>query len=491
VRPHLPFIRIITLIVALHASAATAVELHAPLSRQLTLYHTLQHRLAQPGEISAEGLAGLQLLLAQLYCDLGMLQVAERTLDALQGGPSIRQLRDMGRLLLARGYRQRGELEAATAQLVSIGGELDAVLENEHQQMLALSALERGAVDEALRRYGQVQRGEGAVLLARFNYAALLLRGTQAEHGLALLQVIAERGEDDPAVTALRDRANLLLGYYFLQHQGHQEAQRFLQRVRLRGPYSRAALLALGWAELELRGAEYAMTPWMELLAEGRGDSLDEEAELAIAAAIASKGPSLRVLDHYQRLIDQFEQGREAVVVERQRHAEPYAPQDIAAVLEGENDALARHSVAGVALARLLALRRQLSIEEVDKSLSGLDESLFFERLWPLLHAVYAEPDAFTGVGVDALVAQRTEAFVRGMLQNSSRSSHAATDPAARINADRATLDGEIAVVAEWYRRTHLAALQARDERLSAYMERARLAIARNHDLALRRQERE
>lgn len=490
-RPHLPFIRIIILIVALYASAATAVEPHAPLSRQLTLYYTLQQRLAQPGEISAEGLAGLQLLLAQLYCDLGMLQAAERTLDALQGGPSIKQLRDMGRLLLAREYRQRGELEAASAQLVSIGGELDAVLKNEHQQMLALSALEHGAVDEALRRYGEVQRGEGAVLLARFNYAALLLRSAQAEHGLALLQVIAERGEDNPAVMALRDRANLLLGYYFLQHQGHQEAQQFLQRVRLRGPYSRVAMLALGWVELELRGAEYAMTPWMELLADGRGDSLDEEAELAIAAAIASKGPSQRVLDHYQRLIGQFKQGREVVIVERQRHAQPYAPQDIAAVLEGENDALARHSVAGVALARLLALRRQLSIEEADKSLSGLDEGAFFERLWPLLRAVYAEPDESSGIGVDALVAQRTEAFVRGMLQNSSRSSHSATDPAARINADRATLDGEIAMVAEWYRRTRLAALQARDERLGAYMERARLAIARNHDLALRRQERE
>jgi hypothetical protein len=487
----LPFIRIIIFIVALHASAATAEELHAPLSRQLTLYYTLQQRLAQPGEISAEGLAGLQLLLAQLYSDLGMLQAAERTLDALQGGPSIQQLRDMGRLLLAREYRQRGELAAATAQLVSIGGELDAVLENEHQQMLALSALERGAVDEALRRYGQLQRGGGAVLLARFNYAALLLRGTQAEHGLALLQVIAERGEDAPAVMALRDRANLLLGYYFLQHQEHQEAQRFLQRVRLRGPYSRAALLALGWAELELRGAEYAMTPWMELLADGRGDSLDEEAELAIAAAIASKGPSQRVLDHYQRLIDQFEKGREELVVERQRHAKPYAPQDIAAVLEGERDMLARQSVAGVALARLLALRQQLRASEVDKNLAGTDESAYFDRLWPLLHSVYAEPDAFTGIGVDALVAQRTEAFVRNMLQNSSHSSHPATDPAARIGADQATLDGEIAVVAEWYRHTRLAALQSRDERLSAYMERARLAIARNHDLALRRQERE
>ncbi|MCW8919114.1 MAG: hypothetical protein OQL08_09915 [Gammaproteobacteria bacterium] len=476
---------------ALHAAVATAAVPHTSLSPQLTLYHTLQQRLAQPGEISPEGLAGLQLLLAQLYCEMGMLQAAERPLDELQGGPSVRQLGDMGRLLLARQYRQRGEWAAATLQLSAIGGQLDTTLEHEHQQMLALSALERGAVDEALRRYGQVQGGEGAVLLARLNYAVLLLRGGRVEHGLILLQEIAGHTEATPAVSALRDRANLLLGYHLLQRQEHWEARNFLQRVRLSGPYSRDALLALGWTELALRGAEYAMVPWLELLAEGREDSLAEEAELAIAAAIASKGPSQRVIEHYQRLLVRFEQGRQTVATQRQRHVRPYTPEVIAAVLTDEPDPLARHSVAGVALAHLLALRQQWRSAEGESGLTGLDEGAFFERLWPLLRAVYAEPDALTGTGVDALVAQRTEAFIRNTLQTSSRSPHPATDPAARINADLATLDGEIATVAEWYRRSRLAALQARDERLTAYMERARLAIARNHDLALRRQERD
>ncbi len=493
-RPHSPFTLIITLIVALSAAAVSAVETPAPLSRQLALYHTLQQRIAQPGEISNEGLAGLQLLLAQVYSEMGMLQAAERTLESLQGGPSIRQLADMGHLLLARQYRQRGGLAASSAQLAAISGELDEVLEHERQLMLALSALERGSVDEAVRRYGKLQGDEGGVLLARFNYAALLLQSSQAEHGLALLQALGERTEKSASVQALRDRANLLLGYHFLKAQHYQDAQRFLQRVRLSGPYSRAALLALGWAELELRGATSAMVPWMELLAEGRGDSLDEEAELAIAAAIASKGASQRVLAHYQRLITQFEQGRKALLEKRQHHAKPYAPQAVASLLEEPGEALARDSAPGVALARLLTLREQLTSRGGDSSAVKGEESAFFEQLWPQLHALYplsGEHDELSGVGVAAHVARRIEAYLRNALQTSSRSPRAVSDLDSRIETDRIALNGEITVVAEWYRRSRLAALQAHDERLLSYMERARLAIARNHDLALRRQERE
>jgi hypothetical protein len=120
-----------------------------------------------------------------------------------------------------------------------------------------------------------------------------------------------------------------------------------------------------------------------------------------------------------------------------------------------------------------------------------LGESAFFEQLWPKLQALYPEPDELSGIGIAAHVAQRAESIIRGTLYSSSRSRRPAVELPALVEADRATLDGEIAVVAEWYRRSRLAALDARDERLQAYMERARLAIARNHDLALRRQERE
>jgi hypothetical protein len=281
----------------------------------------------------------------------------------------------------------------------------------------------------------------------------------------------------------------LLLGYHFLQREAYQDAGRFLRRVSLSGPYTREALLALGWVELHLRGAEAAMVPWMELLAYGRGDNLDEEAELAVAAAIASKGATRRVIEHYQRLLRQFEQEREEVERERLRHTTPYAVQRLPTLLQEEGER-ARNSVAAVALDRLLALRELLHGRDFPAA-KRLDEGAFFDRLRPQLHTLYPGPDGQSGVGVVAYVARRTESYIHSSLQTSSRSLRPPSDLQQRIENDRATLDGEIAVVAEWYRRSRLAALQARDKRLLAYMERARLAIARSHDLALRRQERE
>lgn len=485
------FALIIALSWALPNADVLAVEAVTSQSRQLDLYYTLQQRIAQPGEISDEGLAGLKLLLAQLYTEMGMLLAAEQTLDALQGGPSVEQLRDMGRLLLARQLRMRGEYAAASEQLGRIDSTLDSMLERERQQMLALSALERGFSDEALRRYGRIQAEQGPVLLARFNYATMLLRQGQVEHSLILLQEIADYPVASVAVSALRDRASLLLGYHFLKQQQYQDARSFLSRVRLDGPYSRPALLAMGWVELQLSGPEEAVVPWMELLAYNKGDSLDEEAELAIAAAISSKGASVRVVEHYNSLLAKFEGERAYIASVLQRHAEAYDPQQIQTVLDENDDALARNSIAGIEFANLLDIRRFLRSGQRNSIPVALDEGAFFERLWPQLAALYPEPDDASGAGVSAHVARYIERFTRNSLQTSSRSLRPATDVAARIESDWSTLDGEIAVVAEWFRRSYIAALQARDERLKAYMERARLAIARSHDQALRRQERE
>jgi len=491
VRLGLPFVLCLTFSLTFNAAAASSAEDVASLSRQLDLYYALQQRIAQPGEISEEGLSGLKLLLAQLYTEMGMLLAAEHTLNELQGGPSIQQLRDMGRLMLARQYRMRGEVESSQAQLDAIGGKLDTMLENERLQMIALSALEQGDRDEALKRFGEVQGGERAMLLARFNYAALLLQGANQEHGLILLQELAAHTSNAPAVSALKDRANLLLGYFFLRRGHNEEAITFLRKIRLHGPYSRAALLAQGWAELSLRGPEYAMAPWMELLAAGEGDNLSEEAALAIASAISIKGPTQRAVEHYDQLIKRYEAEREQVKRELHRHRQPYPQERVETYLDeqmGGDDGY--KSVPAVALRRLFVLKRELSSGRHQNRIKSDDDKSYFEQLWGVLHALYPRTDEWSGVGISSLIAQGTEQYITNFNQSvSGRSLHIDSVVEQRVEEDRQTLDGEITVVAEWYRRTRLTHLQERDVRLVSYLERARLGVARNHDLALSQQE--
>ena len=49
-----------------------------------------------------------------------------------------------------------------------------------------------------------------------------------------------------PELIALKDRAHLALGFAYLQKKNPQQARLALERVRLSGPYSNKALLAIG-----------------------------------------------------------------------------------------------------------------------------------------------------------------------------------------------------------------------------------------------------
>ena len=55
-----------------------------------------------------------------------------------------------------------------------------------------------------------------------------------------------------PELLALKDRANLALGFAYLQANEPAKARVALERVRLNGPYSNKALLGTGWADAAL-----------------------------------------------------------------------------------------------------------------------------------------------------------------------------------------------------------------------------------------------
>ena len=59
--------------------------------------------------------------------------------------------------------------------------------------------------------------------------------------------------------SALRDRANLALGFAYLQANQPDKARVPLERVRLNGAYSNKALLGLGWADAALGDYQAAL----------------------------------------------------------------------------------------------------------------------------------------------------------------------------------------------------------------------------------------
>jgi hypothetical protein len=121
--------------------------------------------------------------------------------------------------------------------------------------------------------------------------------------------MLNELGNLDPyneELSSLRDKANLALGYAYLQDGQPMSAKPALQRVRLSGPFSNKALLGVGWADAESENYNRALVPWMELRGRDLLDSAVQESMLAIPYAMAKLDSISQAADHYLNAIEAF-----------------------------------------------------------------------------------------------------------------------------------------------------------------------------------------
>jgi hypothetical protein len=97
-------------------------------------------------------------------------------------------------------------------------------------------------------------RMAGDGLFDHYNFAYALFQVGDQARALAVLDDIGLLAVESEDHRALRDRANLALGWYWLSQDQGGTARAFFRRVRLEGPFSNLALLGLGWAELAADG---------------------------------------------------------------------------------------------------------------------------------------------------------------------------------------------------------------------------------------------
>ena len=93
------------------------------------------------------------------------------------------------------------------------------------------------------------------------------------------MATLAAQSEEE---LALRDKANLSLGYVYLQQNAFDRARNYLQQVRLNSPYSNRALLAMGWIAQQQGRSDEALAPWTELRNRNVTDPAVQESLLAV-----------------------------------------------------------------------------------------------------------------------------------------------------------------------------------------------------------------
>jgi len=207
----------------------------------------------------------------------------------------------LGQIWYARGY-----LDKAVDALRQVQGQLPVQQEAQRIHLLANALLRQGHFDEAVALLKAFNGPPDWLAFARFNMGVALVRQNRLPEADAELTAVGTLATSQPELLALRDRANLALGFAYLQANQPDRARVPLERVQLNGAYSNKALLGLGWADAALGDFQAALSPWTELRNRSLLDSAVQEAYLAVPYAYGKLDSNAQAAQDYESALTSF-----------------------------------------------------------------------------------------------------------------------------------------------------------------------------------------
>lgn len=191
----------------------------------------------------------VDLLLGKLYQDYGLYGQAADNLQRASGA-GVGTLRGKAWWELARQRYDRGDYARAETALNRSTGLLPYELEKQRPLLQAQILLGQNRNAEAAALLSAWQPIQQQDPYSRYNIGVALVRSGDLLQGSGMLDSVGTMQAPDAEMLALRDQANLSMGYGFLRADQGATARPLLKRVRLEGAYSNLALLGSGWAEL-------------------------------------------------------------------------------------------------------------------------------------------------------------------------------------------------------------------------------------------------
>jgi hypothetical protein len=251
-----------------------------------------------------------ELLKGGLYLSLGQHEEAGRIFKALLNDNVPLDVRNRAWFYLAKVWYQRNYLDDAATALSSIRGALPGDLEPERHLLEAQVLMYLNRYDEAIRALERWQPvGDSSDIwssYARFNIGVAMVRQERVEEAAELLNEVGQIAAPNEEAASLRDKANLALGFAWLKANRPDDAKKVLQRVRLAGPLSNKALLAVGWADSAEKRYTKALAPWLELRDRNLLDSAVQESYLAIPYAYAQLAANGQAAEQYVTAVEAF-----------------------------------------------------------------------------------------------------------------------------------------------------------------------------------------
>lgn len=251
-----------------------------------------------------------ELLLGGLYLSYGQHDLASDIFERLLDESVDKAVRNRAWFYVGKMRYQRARFEGAEEAFLKIEGRLPAGLEEERHMLLAQTYMGQNRFADAAALLDSWKGAKHWQSYARYNLGVAYVRTDEVAKGAHLLNKIGLLDAKEPELLNIRDKANLALGYAYLQSERATEAKDILQRVRLQGPFSSKALLGVGWADAMQEDYRSALTPWLELQDRNLLDSAVQESLLAVPFAFGNLGAHGSAADYYQAALVAFEQER-------------------------------------------------------------------------------------------------------------------------------------------------------------------------------------
>ncbi len=248
-----------------------------------------------------------RLLEGGLYLELGMHNEAGQLFQSVLTNDVPTGVRNKAWFYLAQVWYARGYFDKADAALRKINGRMSPDLEAQRELMFGNVLMHEGRFDEAISLLSNWRGSPFWSAYARFNLGVALVRNKRLNDADPFLSGVGTMLAPTPELAALRDRANLALGFAYLQAEQPARARPALARVRLNGPYSNKALLGIGWADTQLGDYQGALTPWMELRNRNLLDAAVQESYLAVPYAFSKLNANAQSAEYYESAVNSFD----------------------------------------------------------------------------------------------------------------------------------------------------------------------------------------
>jgi hypothetical protein len=246
------------------------------------------------------------LLAGGLYLELGMHNEAGARFERLLTADIPVGVRNRAWFYLAKIWYQRGYYDRAEQAIEHIQGKLSEDLEAERVHLLVNALMRQQRFDDAIAVLRGYHGSSVWMAYAGFNLGVALARANRLAEADPILTQVGTMTASSDELLNLRDKANLALGFAYLQANQNAPARVALERVRLKGPYSSRALLGDGWARAALGDYRGALAPWLELRQRSLLDAAVQESYLAVPYAYGKLNAGAQSAQFYESALQSY-----------------------------------------------------------------------------------------------------------------------------------------------------------------------------------------